>query len=92
MSDKTKDIEEKLQYLNLDLNNIPEILLKNIETEINPARSYEEKKYKVYKYVPISKIKILLTRANRLNTLQEKAKMASPLHSYLAPERRRRNS
>ena len=39
MSDKTKDIEEKLEYLNLDLNNVPEILLKNIETEINPARS-----------------------------------------------------
>lgn len=86
MSDRTKDIEEKLQYLNLDLNNVPRILLENIGAEIKPARNYEEKKYKVYKYVPISKIKILLTRANRLNSLQEKSKMAAPLYAYLMPE------
>jgi len=86
MSDRTKDIEEKLQYLNLDLNNLPRILLENIGAEVKPARNYEEKKYKVYKYVPISKIKILLTRANRLNSLQEKSKMAAPLYAYLMPE------
>lgn len=86
MSEQTKDIQEKLKYLNLDLNNIPKILLKDIDTEIRPARSYEEKKYKVYKYVPISQIKILLTRANRLNSLQEKSQMASPINTYLVPE------
>lgn len=86
MLDKTNDIQEKLKYLNLDLNNVPRILLENIGAEIRTARNYEEKKYKVYKYVPISQIKILLTRANRLNTLQEKSKMASPLYTYLIPE------
>lgn len=86
MSNQTKDIEEKLKYLNLDLNNIPDILLENISTDIRPARNYEEKKYKVYKYVPISKIKILLTRANRLSTINEKSQMASPLYTYLVPE------
>ena len=79
-------MEEKLNYLNLDLNNIPKILIGTTDTEITSARSYEEKKYKVYKYVPISKIKILLTKANRLNSLQEKSKMASPLYTYLLPE------
>ena len=83
---KTNEIESNLKYLNLDLNNIPEILLERIESEMLPARNYEEKKYRVYKYVPISKIKILLTRANRLNTIQEKWKMAAPLHAYLVPE------
>ena len=82
----TKDMQEKLKYLKLDLNKIPNILLQNIENEIRPARNYEEKKYKVYRYVPISKIKILLTRANRLNTLQEKSNLASPLYTYLVPE------
>ncbi len=86
MSDRTKDMEKKLEYLDLDLNNVPEILLENINTEMKPARNYEEKKYKVYKYVPVSKIRILLTKANRLNTIQEKAKMASPLYTYLVPE------
>lgn len=83
---ETNDIEKNLQFLDLDLNNIPEILLEKAHTEIKPARNYEEKKYRVYKYVPISKIRILLTKANRLNTLQEKAKKAASLRSYLLPE------
>ena len=86
MIKKTNDIEKNLEYLNLDLNNIPAILNRSTETEMIPARNYEEKKYKVYKYVPISKIKILLTQANRLNTIQEKVKEASSLYSYLVPE------
>ena len=86
MIEKTNDIQEKLEYIGLDLNNIPEILLEKMDAEMKPARNYEEKHYKVYKYVPISKIKILLTQANRLNSIQEKCKMASPLYSYLEPE------
>lgn len=83
---RTKEIQEKLEYLNLDLNNVPKILLERIGEEVRPARNYEEKKYKVYKYVNVSKIKILLTRANRMNTLQEKSQMASPLYTYLIPQ------
>lgn len=86
MPERTKDMQEKLEYLNLDLNQIPDILQREVIGEIKTARNYEEKKYKVYKYVPISQIKILLTKANRLNTLQEKSKMASPLSTYLIPE------
>lgn len=83
---KTNDIQNKLKYLKLNLNKIPKCLLETAEVNIKPARNYEEKKYRVYKYVPISKINILLTKANRLNSLQEKCKMASPLYSYLIPE------
>ncbi len=86
MADNTKDIEKNLKYIGLDLNKIPEILQEPINAEMKPARNYEEKKYKVYKYVPISKIRILLTRANRMNTIQEKYQMASPLYTYLIPE------
>ena len=82
----TNEIESHLRYLNLDLNNLPEILTQKIESEMLPARNYEEKKFKVYRYVPISQINILLTKANRANTIQEKWKMASPLYSYLVPE------
>ena len=86
MSNSTNDMQEKLNFLNLDLNDIPEILLERNNSDIKTARNYEEKQYKVYKYVPISKIKILLTKANRMNTLQEKSKMAAPLYTYLEPE------
>ena len=83
---KTNEIESNLNFLNLDLNDIPEILLKKIEAEMMPARNYEEKKFRVYKYVPISQINILLTMANRLDSISEKWKKASPLHTYLIPE------
>ena len=84
---RTNDIQKNLDYLDLDLNNIPEILLNKIDNaEMKPARDYEEKKYRVYKYVPISKINIFLTRANRLNSIHEKCKMASHIYSYLVPE------
>ncbi len=86
MLNRTNDIQEKLKYLKLNLNKIPNCLLEGIEIGIKPARNYEEKKYRVYKYVPISKINILITKANRMNSLQEKCKMASPLYSYLVPE------
>lgn len=86
MLEGTNDIKKNLDYLQLDLNNVPEILLRSLDSEIMPARDYEDKKFRVYKYVPISKIKILLTKANRLNTIQEKAKKASSLYSYLIPE------
>ena len=86
MSDNQNSIQSKLEYLGLDLNNVPEILLRDIDAEIKPARNYEEKKYKVYKYVPISKVRILLTKANRQNSLQEKSAMASPLYTYLSPK------
>lgn len=72
MDDKVNGLKDKLEFLDLDLNNIPEILLEGIDTEITVARNYEEKKHKVYKYVPISKIKILLTKANRLNSIRRK--------------------
>lgn len=86
MNKDTNDIENNLKYLDLDLNNIPEILQESFKSDIKPTRDYEEKKYRVYKYVPISKIHILLTRANRLNSIAEKLKGASPIYSYLIPE------
>ena len=75
-----------LKFLKLDLNKLPKCLLENIDMNLKPARNYEEKKYKVYKYVPVSKIQILLTKANRLNSIQEKCKMADPIYSYLEAE------
>lgn len=83
---KTNDIQNNLKFLKLDLNKLPKCLLENIDMNLKPARNYEEKKYKVYKYVPVSKIQILLTRANRLNSIQEKCKMAAPIYSYLEAE------
>lgn len=80
--DKEK-IEEKLKYIGLDLDTIPEFLKEYKPLEYRPIKSIEDHVYKVYKYIPISKIQILLTPTNRLNTIQEKYSQASPLYSYI---------
>ena len=88
MSKITEDnIEEKLKYIGLDLENIPEFLKQKKNIEYRPPKTYEENVYKVYRYIPISKIQILLTNANRLNTLNEKYANASSLAYYLTPEK-----
>lgn len=80
------DIESKLDYIGLDLENIPDFLKDAKEIDYRPIKVNEENTYKVYKYIPISKIEILLTPTNRLNTLKEKYTKASRLITYLNPE------
>ncbi len=80
-------IKEKLDYIGLDLENIPEFIKKPINIEYRPLKAYEENGYKVYRYIPISKIQILLTPANRMNTIKEKYSKASNLVSYVVPEK-----
>lgn len=80
------DIEIKLKYIGLDLENIPSFLKDAKEIDYRPIKVNEENNYKVYKYIPISKIEILLTPTNRLNTIKEKYSKASGLITYLNPK------
>ena len=80
------DIEMKLKYIGLDLENIPSFLKDSKEIDYRPIKVNEENTYKVYKYIPISNIEILLTPTNRLNTIKEKYTKASRLITYLNPK------
>lgn len=80
------DIETKLKYIGLDLENIPSFLKDEKEIDYRPIKVNEENTYKIYKYISISNIEILLTPANRLNTIKEKYTKASKLITYLNPE------
>ena len=71
-------ISENLKYIGLSLTKIPTFLSKTIAFEYQPRKEIEDN-YKVYQYIPISKIKILLTQSNRLNTKQEIYSNASSL-------------
>lgn len=79
------EINKKLKYIGLDLKNIPEFLTNSSNIDYRPLKLYDENTYRVYKYVPISKIQILLTPMNRLNTIKEKYGEASSLNRYLKP-------
>lgn len=88
MQDFTNEnIKEKLEYIGLDLENIPEIFTNNKNIDYRPLKAYEDNGYRVYKYIPVSKIQILLTPMNRLNTIKEKYTNASSIKDYLIPQR-----
>ena len=81
--DKKENIEEKLEYLGLDLENIPKQLKDFEPLKFRRPKTYEEKQYKQYRYVPVKEIEILLSPTTRLDDLEEKYKKASPLSEYL---------
>ena len=76
-------IEEKLEYLELDLENIPESLKRFEALNYRLPRISDEKQYRQYRYVPVDKIQILISPTNRLDDLKEKYRKASPLVEYL---------
>ena len=70
--DTNGEILEKLKYIGLDLDNIPESIRRFEPLEYRPSKYDDNHTYKVYKYVDVSNIEILLTKANRLSTIAEK--------------------
>ena len=86
MSKNTKEkdnITSNLEYLGLDLNNIPKFLTEYNDVDFKPSKTYEENTFKVYRYIDIKDIEILLTPKNRLNTITEKYLEANPINMYL---------
>lgn len=79
-------ISDKLEYLGLDLDNIPEKFKKFEALEYRVPRFYDEKQYRQYRYIDIKNVQILLSPTNRLEDLSEKYKKASPLYEYLDKE------
>lgn len=77
-----KIIKEKLEYIGLDLDNIPDYLIDYIPLNFNSSESYEEE-YKVYKDISVNDVQILITPSDRLTSLNEKYKLAEPLAQYL---------
>ena len=85
-NENNEKIKEKLDYLGLELDKNLEILTKCTSLEYKSLNQFEENKYKVYKYIPINKIQIMLTPTNRLNTIKEKYTLASPILNYISPK------
>lgn len=85
-NEEIRQIEEKLKYLGLDLNNIPENLIRTESIDFRPDRAYSGETNKVYKYIPINEIEIIVTKANKMSSIQEKYENASPICSYIKPQ------
>ncbi len=80
---REEGIEEKLEYLGLNLAKIPASLKKAENLDFRIPKYYDEKRYRQYRYLPIKEIQILLSPTNRLDEIEEKYKKASPLVDYL---------
>ena len=76
-------ILQNLNYIGLDLENIPQFLIDYQEVDFQPTKAYEQTDFKVYKYLPLKDIQILLTPTNRLNSMTEKYAKALPICEYL---------
>ena len=85
-SDKLNMVKEKLNYIGLNLEEIPEFLRKNEQLEFKTIHENEFKKYKVYKFIDVRDIQILITPKNRLDPIMEKQKQAKKIINYLEPK------
>lgn len=76
-------IKEKLDYLGLNLARIPKILKEFEPISYRPVKSYDDTSYRVYQYIPVCDIQILLAPTHRLEDLNKKYKLSAPIGTYL---------
>ena len=80
------DLTNKLQFLGLDLENIPEYLKDFSPLNFNTSRLNNDKDHRVYRFVPIDKIEILITPCLRSDDIKKKYTEAVPLGKFLNSE------
>ena len=77
------EIQKKLDFLGLDLENIPQNIKEYSNINFRTLKGYDEKKYKQYRFVDVADIEILLSPTNRMDSIKEKYEKAEPLCFYL---------
>ena len=88
MGSVTKDdLKKKLKYLDLDLNNIQDELISYEPLNYSISRLNNDRDHRVFKYVPIDQIDILVTPCLRSDPLKEKYSKALPLYKYIVPSK-----
>lgn len=83
---KTQEIKKKLDFIGLDLKEIPKTLKLTEDLKFRPNSGFDEKKYRQYRFVSPKEIQILLSPTNRLDDIKEKYSKSSPLAEYLEPD------
>ena len=77
------EIKEKLNFIGLDFDNIPEFLKEYNKIEFRTIRENEQRKYKVYKFIDVRDIQIYITPKNRADSFLEKYKLAKKIENYI---------
>ena len=85
-SDEKLKIQANLEYIGLDLNNIPEFIKNYRPLEFRPIRGFSENKSRIYKYLNIKDIQIYITPRNKMDLLSKKYEECNQLYDYLKLE------
>jgi len=78
---KKKDITI-FEYLNFDIDNIPEVLNNQADIDIKASEINHEKNYKVYKHLQIKDINVVITNTRRLDSPAQKIETMKDLSFY----------
>ena len=81
-----RDLISKIDYLGLNLENINTALYDFNPLNFNVSRLNNDKDHKVFRFIPIDKIEILLTPSLRSDSVREKYSKAEPLRNYLVAD------
>ena len=82
MLNTNENIIDKLKYLKLDFNKLPDVLNEHLPLKFRANRLYDES-YKIYRYIDIKDIEILLVDTHKDEDLNKKYSRAIPLSKYL---------
>ena len=82
-TNEKEKITSHLEYIGLNLDNIPEFLLNYQDVDFKPVRTNEDTQFRVYRYLPVKEIQILFTPTNRMDTAFVKYTKAEPIYHYL---------
>ena len=85
-SDEKIKIQKNLEYINLDLDNIPEFIKNYKFMEFRQTRGFNENKSRVYKYLNVKDIQIYITPKNKMDLLSKKYGECGKLYDYLKLE------
>ena len=77
------ELKEKLQYLKLNLDKVPDVLMEFETINFSVSRLNNDKDHRIFRFIPIDKIEILLTPCLRTDPLREKYSKALPLCKYI---------
>lgn len=83
-----ENVINKLKYIGLNFEeDIPDIIKDFRVLDYRPSKYNDEHVYKIYKYLNVKDIQILLSPTNRLCDIVEKYKKAVPLYEHLNPDK-----
>ncbi len=77
------ELQQNLEFLGLDLEKLPKFINDANVPTFSPSRFNNDKDLKIYKFVPINEIEILLTPCLRSDDIQKKYAEALPLKCFL---------